>query len=446
MTDQVTVPASIELERDLLGEISLRSAALPLCQEVGLVADHFYVDRHRALYRAAEKADVRGDEQALWAAVERMGLASEALTRNYLAELTASVPFGDARFRARRLMELANRRAKLEGADLVRQGAVEPEEARSADLIAEGMALIAQDFTVDATPTSGEEVLDEVFAYFDTQEEGDVFRLPWEALNESVQGGFRRKQLTVLAGWTNMGKSLALDQMLDGFREQGYRTAIFATEMERKERAMRWLTAATGIASEKMLRNQLGPDDHKKLAKARAAVDGKLPYDYYECQGWSADRIAQRILSSGVDIAAIDPITEIPGFEKAETAAAIVGRFAQVAARGDCHLIAVCHLNRARLKNPNGVKPKPLCLDLKGSGSLETLAHAVLFLHRDQDDQANVLPRGELYYDKVRNGPKSSVRVEQSPRRLRFFPVDDTPAQKALDIEEKPAHDREVFA
>jgi replicative DNA helicase len=216
--------------------------------------------------------------------------------------------------------------------------------------------------------------------------------------------------------------------------------------MSRQERGMRWLTTVTGIPLEKILRNQLNPDDHKKLAKARAAVDGKLPFDYYEGQGWSADRIAARILSSGVDVAAIDPITEIPGFEKPELAAAIVGRFAQVAARGDCHVIAVCHLNRARLKNPNGVKPKPLCLDLKGSGSLETLAHAVLFLHRDQDDQANVLPRGRLYFDKVRNGVKASVEVEQSPRRLHFKNFDPTPAQKQIDLDDAPAHDREVFA
>jgi replicative DNA helicase len=440
------VPASIELEQAILGSLLVSDSALPLCLELGLVAEHFYADRHRGLYRALQAADARGDELAAWMSVERLGLASEALSRAYVSDLASRASYGSVRVRVQRVMEVANRRAKLEGADLLRQGATELDEAKSAELIAEGLALVGQDFTVDATPTSGEEVMDEIFDYFDTQVEGDVFRLPWQPLNDAVLGGYRRKQLSVFAGWTNMGKSYGLDQMLDGFRGQGYRTAIFATEMDRGERGMRWLASETGIALEKLLRNQLNADDHKLLAKARAKVDGKLPFDYYECQGWSADRIAQRILSSGVDVAAIDPITEIPGFEKPETAAAIVGRMAQVAARGNCHVIAVCHLNRARLKNPNGVKPKPLCLDLKGSGSLETLAHAVLFLHRDQDDEANVLPRGKLYFDKVRNGIKAAVDVEQSPRRLRFFPVDDTAAQQQIDIVEKPEHDREVFA
>jgi replicative DNA helicase len=441
------VPASIEHEQAVLGSTLVNSSALALCHEIGLQAEHFYTDRHRSLYRAVTHAEARGDELAAWASVEKLGLVSEALSRAYVSDLAARASFGSVRARAQRIVELANRRAKLEGAQLIQQGATELDEARSADLISEGMVLVTQDFLVDATPTSGEEVLDEIFDYFDTQEEGDVFRLPWPRLNDGVLGGYRRKQLSVFAGWTNMGKSYALDQMLDGFAHQGYRTAIFATEMSRSERAARWLASSTGIALEKILRNRLDADDHKRLAKARAAVDGRLPFDYYECQGWSADRIAERILSSGVDVAAIDPITEIPGFEKPETAAAITGRFAQVAARGDCHLIAVCHLNRARLKNPNGVKPKPLCLDLKGSGSLETLAHAVLFLHRDQDDAANVLPRGKLYFDKVRNGLKASVDVEQSPRRLRFVDVDDTAAQQELELgKEVPAHDREVFA
>lgn len=446
MSDQIQVPASIETEQAVLGATLVYDSALPLCLEIGLAAEHFYADRHRALYRAVVHADARGDELAIWAAVERLGLVTEALSRAYVSELAARATWGNVRVRAQRIIELANRRAKLEGADLIRQGALEHEQNRSAELITEGMALVTRDFSLDATPTSGEEVLDEIFDYFDRQQEGDVFRLPWQPLNDCVLGGYRRKQLSVFAGWTNMGKSYCLDQMLDGFRAQGYRSAIFATEMSREERGMRWLASETGIALEKIIRNRLDEHDHKKLARARAKVDGKLPFDYYECQGWSADRIAERILSSGVDVAAIDPITEIPGFEKPEVAASIVGRMAQVAARGDCHVIAVCHLNRARLKNPNGVKPKPLCLDLKGSGSLETLAHAVLFLHRDQDDEANVLPRGRLYFDKVRNGLKGAVEVEQNPRHLRFFEPDDSPAQQAIEITERPEHDREVFA
>ena len=79
--------------------------------------------------------------------------------------------------------------------------------------------------------------------------------LPWSELNDCVLGGYRRKQMSVLAGWENMGKSFALDQMLEGFNAQGFRCAIFATEMAREERAARWLTSVTGVSLERILRS-----------------------------------------------------------------------------------------------------------------------------------------------------------------------------------------------
>lgn len=449
MTD--APPVNEEAEREVLGALLVTNRAMPLCQELGLQPEHFYFDRHRHLYRAATQAareGAAGDELATWTAAQKMGLADQ-LQRGYVSELAATVrAAGNVRAHAQRVIELAGKRSKLEGAQKIQQGVHEHDDERSAALIQEGLELVATDYTIEAEPTSGEEILDEIFTYFDRGQEGDVFELPWPELNDCVLGGYRRKQLSALAGWTNMGKSWVVDQMLASFGAQGYRTAIFATEMAREERAARWLTSQTGVALEKIIRNRLSPDDHRKLAAARAAVDGKLPFDYFEAFGWSAERIAERIVFGNYDVVAIDPITEIPGFEKAETASAIVRRFAQVAGRSNCHVIAVCHLNRNRLRDPNGVKPRPLCLDLKGSGALETLAHAVLFLHRDQDDDANVLPEGELYFDKVRNGIKKKLRVWQTSRTHQFCPVEPEPTheQAAFDVgpthEPPPGHDQ----
>ena len=82
----------------------------------------------------------------------------------------------------------------------------------------------------------------------------------------------------------------------------------------------------------------------------------RLPFDYFECFDWSADRICERIIFGGYDVVAVDPVTEIPGFEKAETAAAITRRLKQIASRANCHVILIAHLNRSRLKDPKGVK------------------------------------------------------------------------------------------
>ena len=108
-------------------------------------------------------------------------------------------------------------------------------------------------------------------------------------------------------------------------------------------------------------------------------------------------------------------------------------------------MILVAHLNRQRLKDPKGVKPRPLCVDLKGSGTLAQAANAVLFLHRNQDSDANIKPEGEIYFDKVRNGLKKKIPVVQSSRTHQFYwlePEANPKAQEKLDVGGmKPSHD-----
>lgn len=438
-------PQNIEAEESVIGAMLVSSKALKgVRAESGLTPQHFYLDRHRTIYEAIGRV------------VERTGTADELLVgnelpelRDYIAELTAKVPAaGNSMHYAEIVLVAAQLRTKLEGAQSIIRGVRERgDEELSATLIREGLQLAAADFTVDSERTSGQEILEELFDTFDGDEDGEVMELPWSELNECVMGGYRRKQMSVFAGWENMGKSFALDQMLAGFDAQGFKCATFATEMAREERAARWLTSQTGVPLERILRNRLEGKDISRLLEA-ANKFGRLPFDYFECFDWSADRICERIIYGGYDVVAIDPVTEIPGFEKPETAAAITRRFKQIASRANCHVILVAHLNRSRVKDDNGVLPRPLNVDLKGSGTLAQAANAVLFLHRDQDLDANVLSTGQVYFGKVRNGFKKGIPVVQSNRTLGFYWIEPEPEypQEELEVgnthEPPPGHDR----
>lgn len=438
-------PQNLEAEESVLGAMLVAEPALKRVRaESGLTAKHFYLDKHREIFAAIVKV------------AERTGTADEILVGDelpdlklYVAELTAKVPAaGNALHYAEVVLTAANYRAKLEGAQTILEGVRERhDEDVSARLIREGIELATADYTVDSERTSGQEILEEIFDTFDRDTEGEVMELPWAELNECVMGGYRRKQMSVFAGWENMGKSFALDQALAGFDAQGFKCAIFATEMAREERAARWLTSQTAVPLERILRNQLESRHIAKLLEA-ANKHGRLPFDYFECYDWSADRICERIIYGGYDVVAVDPVTEIPGFEDASRAAAITRRFKQIASKANCHVILVAHLNRSRVKDPKGVLPRPLNVDLKGSGTLAQAANAVLFLHRDQDENANVLPTGEIYFGKVRNGFKKSIPVAQSSRTLSFYWLQPEPEypQEELEVgnthEPPPGHDR----
>lgn len=438
-------PVNLEAEESVLGAMLVAVPALKNVRaESGLTPRHFYLDKHREIFEAIGKV------------AERDGIADSLLVaeelpahKDYIFELAAKVPAaGNAMHYARIVLVNAQLRAKLEGAQLIQQGVRDRhDEEESARQIREGIELATSDFTIEAERTSGAEILEALFDTFDRDQEGEVMELPWSELNECVLGGYRRKQMSVLAGWENMGKSWVLDQMLAGFDEQGFKTAIFATEMSQEERAARWLTSKTAVPLERILRNRLEGKHMSRLLEAANKYE-RLPFDYFEAFDWSADRICERIIFGGYDVVAVDPVTEIPGFEKAEVAAAITRRFKQIASRANCHVILVAHLNRQRLKDPKGVKPRPLCVDLKGSGTLAQAANAVLFLHRDQDEEANVKPEGELYYDKVRNGLKKKIRVAQNSRTHQFTWLKPEPVHEQEELavgnthEPPPGHDQ----
>lgn len=438
-------PVNLEAEESVLGAMLVSVPALKRARaESGLTPKHFYLDKHREIFEAIGRV------------AERNGVADEIMVsevlphhRDLIFSLAARVPAaGNVMHYAGIVLTNAQLRAKLEGAQLIQEGVRERhDEEESSRLIREGIELATSDFSVEAERTSGAEILEEIFDTFDEDREGEVMELPWSELNDCVLGGYRRKQMSVLAGWENMGKSWVLDQMLAGFDEQGFKCAIFATEMAREERAARWLTSKTAVPLERILRNQL---ESKHMSKLMAAANEheRLPFDYFEAFDWSADRICERIIYGGYDVVAVDPVTEIPGFEKAETAAAITRRFKQIASRANCHVILVAHLNRNRVKDPKGVKPRPLCVDLKGSGTLAQAANAVLFLHRDQDEEANVKPEGELYFDKIRNGLKKMTRVAQSARTHQFFWLKPEPQHEQTELgvgathQPPPGHDQ----
>lgn len=431
-------PQNIAAEESVLGAMLVSERALKRVRvDSGLTPKHFYLERHREIF------------SAICRVVERDGTADELLVSAELpahklaiSEMAAKVPAaGNVLHYARIVLVDAQLRAKLEGSQLIQQGVREcHDEERSAELIREGLQLAASDFTAEAEPTSGDEILDEFFDFLDGDEDPEVFELPWPKLNESVLGGFRRKQMSVLAGWPKMGKSFILDQILAAFSKQGKKTAIFAPEVSRMERAARNLTMRTGVPTEKLLRKQLTASDHRRLAQAR---EEGLPFDYFEAAGWGADRIAERIIYGGYDIVAIDPVTKIPGFEKTEVASWVSGRFTEIATRANCHVILVSHLNKSRGSSPTGVRPRPSAVDLRGSGMLEGDAHAIIFLHREQDQKANVLPAGELYIDRSRLGPPRSIPVMQFARTLTFHHTDEPVHEQAtLDLGKTNAHDQ----
>lgn len=424
MTDPHVPPQNIEAEESVLGAMLVAEPALRrVLVESGLTGKSFYLDRHRAVYVAIQKVAHRDGT------VDELTVGNELPSmKHYVSELAAKVPAaGNAMHYARIVAQNANLRMKLAGAQEIQAAINEDrnDEPKLEERIRRGLDLIATDLETEATATSEEELADDFFRYLDEEDPAEVMKLPFSELNECIFGGYRRGETTVVAGWTEMGKSWFLDQMIRGFREQGYRCAIFATEMDKRSRVARFISAKTGVSMEKMLLKKLAPAELSKVVGALPSI----PFSYFEVNGWSAERICQQIILGGYDVVAIDVVNLIPGYEENKDATRIIGRFMEVARRSNCHVILVSHLNRARATQAK--LPRPVKRDLRDSGMLETNAAAILFVHRNQDDKGEALPSGEIFFEKVRNGPgKGSVDVLFDPTSCQFELDPTSPARE----------------
>ncbi len=420
MTEANVPPQNLEAEESVLGAMLVSEQALRrVLVESGLTSRSFYLDKNRAVYAAIQKVAHRDGN------VDELTVAAELPTfKHYVSELAAKVPAaGNAPHYARIVASNANLRSRLAGAQEVQAAIYEHDEDKREEMFRKGLDLIASDLETEAQPTSEDELADDFFRYLDEEEPAEVIKLPFAELNECVLGGYRRGQVSVLAGWTEMGKSWFLDQMIRGFRGQGYRSAIFATEMDRRERVARFVSQTTGVAMEKLLLKKV---NKAEMALAVTAL-GSIPFSYFDVNGWSAERICQQIILGGFDVVAIDVVNLIPGYDDPRKSTPILSRFMEVAKRANCHVILVSHLNRARATQAK--LPRPVKRDLRDSGMLETNAAAILFVHRNQDDKGEHLASGEIYFEKVRNGMKGGVDVLFEPTSATFELDPSSPAQ-----------------
>ena len=427
VSDQV--PASLDDEKAVLGAILVSKAALRVVTtDLGLKPEHFYLERHGAIYSAAQAAAAsEGFADELTVAAK---LPAE---REYLATLTASVPAaGNAGAYGRRVIELAALRKKREGALEILAGVSEQDK----DKIQSGILAVTTDLQAQAEPTTPDELADDMLRWLEEgpdENDGDVFQLPWPTLHRHCAGGFRRGQMVLITGWSGMGKSIVIGQLLKEWGGAGKRCLLMTTEMHRRELIARYLSGESGIPYEKIIRRRLTAQDWKKITPPM----NRIPFHYHDAEGWSVDRILSAIVTEQADAVVVDPVNLIPR-KSYDEAAEHARRLKEIAMRANCLVVLVAHL-KDRMGDHHGKLPKPFKSDIRDSGMWFNNAHYVLVLHREQGEAGRKQRSGEIYFMKAREAEEGGVEVEFRPNRVRF---DEAGTEEREQAEREP----ELFA
>jgi replicative DNA helicase len=409
-----------DAETELLGALMLSKsrATQSVVAEIGLKADHFYLDRHRDIYDAIlAVVDAGADVPDELLVAEHLNADDQ--TRNYVSQLCSTVGApGNAIHFAQAVVKRADWRRTADASGLLTQAVKEADETKLAEA-RELLTASHQHRRTTLTP-------DDLVARLEQIMEGSArkeFPFPFPKFNDWTAGGLGRKEHHAIAGHSSHGKSLWIDQL---FRYWGgiFRVHLYINEMNEDSRLVRQVNTERGVSFTNILAGDLN-DAQKQRVREIARTN--LVFGITDATGWTAREISNDIRLNRWDIAGVDLLHNIapePSETSQEQTLTNASRILTDTSRlANCLVVSVSHLNERRSFSVE--KPKPVLSDLRGSGMIKNSADSVAFVWRKQDLERGLPePEGEIILAKVRNGVPGWLDVRVDRQKLEFLEID----------------------
>ena len=233
---------------------------------------------------------------------------------------------------------------------------------------------------------------------------------------DDLLGGMLPGHFIVVGAYTGVGKSIFLMNVAAAVATRELRVLWIGLEMSEVEVLERFC---------KLLD-----------VEGRADAIDHLPNMYIVAGSWSPSQIEAEVLRGKYDLVILDYIQLVRSEGKFQSEVQrledLTRRLKQLAVQAKTVLVAAAQINRNAIQNNRA----PRLSDLRGSGSIEQDANAVILLHRDEgeDDPFDAVkkplgtrtfqsnPKGDtiVSLEKNRGGREGMIRMQFDRKRLRF--------------------------
>ncbi len=416
-------PQNIEAEKSVLGSILLDKDALI---EVSgwLLPEHFYDDRHSAIYQNILELFEGGlpiDLVTVSDKLKKKKILSKLGGRAYLTELASFVPTAaHAAEYANIVKETATRRGLISSSSEITKLAFDetvalPEVVDRSETLLFNVAQAG----IKSNFIHIKDLLKDAYERAAHAKESDDYSGISTGFKELdvLLGGFQKSDLIVLAARPSVGKTaLALDMMRHAALIEKKNVAFFSLEMSNMQIMDRLLGMQSGIPFWEIRTNKLNEEKVVKLANTMGELaDANIFIDDSPGQNINQIRTKARrlMLEQGVDIIFVDYLQLMHGNTK-ESRALEVGEVSQglknLAKELNVPVVALSQLSRAIELRQNR---RPQLSDLRESGSIEQDADVVIFLDREETWNPDTEKKGsaEVFVAKHRNGPTGIVEL-----------------------------------
>lgn len=422
-------PQDLESERALIGSVLFSNVAFDDVAEI-VTAESFYYDANKRIWVTISEMianQTAVDAVTLAERLEAKGDLSEIGGPLYIANLLESVPHAaHAVFYAKNVQDKWLRRQIIFRChDAIKAAYGDAMETGEVLKLAEdglfGLTAEMSKGRVTDLPEAFPRVIESLKP--DT-EKGDI-KTGYADIDEKI-GGIRGNELVVLAARPGMGKTaLALNILYRMSHQQRQGVLFFSLEMKTDEVAARALSLHGEVSSHSMRNKTLNPMELSFLQQASEDM-AELPFRIDDDPARSVSQITaiarREHRSRPLSMVVVDYLQivqpEDPRLIREQQVATISRRLKALAKDLDVPVLALAQLNR-EVEGRSDKRPR--MSDLRESGSIESDADIVSFIHRpdfyDPDDRPG---EAQFIIGKHRAGQTGDVKLTWRGEFMRF--------------------------
>lgn len=417
-------PQNLDAERGVIGSLWL---APSLCDDVALAvrAEDFYGDAHAKLFRRTLEMHNEGKHVDPTLLHERLKAAGELDSIGglaYMLEITEAVPHAaNAVYYARIVREKATLRRLVNAAtEILRDASDEPENAQELLNRAEQLLFGVRDDRSTEAVNAIRDVLMDALEGIDRGDPSFRHGLTSGIRNlDTLTGGFRPGEVTILAGRPGNGKSALAGNIAEHLSLEKQKHVLFLSlEMSKLELGERLLCSHGGINSYKLKSGTLDAMDRRRLMEAFGRL-GKATLAIDDTPNRSITEIAaicRRLRrQEKLDLLMIDYLQLVTPDNKKEPrqeqVAGMSRRLKHMAKELNIPILCLAQLNRQA-----ETTGEPQLWHLRESGAIEQDADKVMFIWRtgERGDEAI------LKVAKNRNGTTGKVALIFNAEHVAF--------------------------
>jgi replicative DNA helicase len=378
-------PQNVEAEKAIIGSILLDPDSLLIASDI-VKPEDFYHERNRLIYIALLDLYDLGEGIEFTTLYERLrskGDIEKAGGISYLSECALSTPTSaNIKYYSKIVAQKSLLRRILQWSYQLKDKISYHEENPVSLLTEMEHEIITFSETVcEKKKPDVSSIISEIQQTWQAQQQGNITYIPTDFKFENIIPHFQPGHLWVIGGYTSVGKSTLLTQLITDICKEGGKVLVFSLEDSRKEKMLRLIANQANIPLMRLMTGNIhGLEDRiSDAVKKLKAWELNIYDDIYTVEEMRL-KIKKHKIRSGLDVIAIDYIQNIIGdgslYDRISTS---VIKLQKIAKELEVTCIVISQVSNEAMKTTSEV------IGLKGAGELAAAPDIILWLKRHKD-------------------------------------------------------------